>query len=398
MFSVILNAHGRLAQRLAQVLYTHKAGGSNPSSPTIDSQAAPATGPLLASLERHVRKDRPVTVSTTVRAPRIPLYDNIKGVLIMLVVIGHFMHPVHNDNPALSAVFDIIYLFHMPLFVFMSGLFAKGAYRDGRLDVNRIISYLLLGFIYQALLLLITGIPLFPRLFLFASAPWYLIAMAWWYAATPLLARLGPARGMGISLLAALAWGSVDLSNGFLAISRTVAFLPWFACGYYLAPSRVAALHMDRRLWIAVAAAALIAGTRLVDPSAYDWFFQRVYGDTPYLTGFLSGVAEKLVAMSAACIFSLALIRLVPDAPRARLGELGRRTLQVYVIHRLIRAALTFRTPFYDLPVLLDPLWGTLIIVALSLAVCALCAALPVEGMFNRFMHRTWIPSEGLRR
>ena len=28
---------GRLAQRLAQVLYTHKAGGSNPSSPTIDS-------------------------------------------------------------------------------------------------------------------------------------------------------------------------------------------------------------------------------------------------------------------------------------------------------------------------------------------------------------------------
>ena len=32
---VILFSHGRLAQRLAQVLYTHKAGGSNPSSPTI---------------------------------------------------------------------------------------------------------------------------------------------------------------------------------------------------------------------------------------------------------------------------------------------------------------------------------------------------------------------------
>ena len=27
---------GRLAQRLAQVPYTHKAGGSNPSSPTIE--------------------------------------------------------------------------------------------------------------------------------------------------------------------------------------------------------------------------------------------------------------------------------------------------------------------------------------------------------------------------
>ena len=34
--SAILCTHGRLAQRLAQVLYTHKAGGSNPSSPTMN--------------------------------------------------------------------------------------------------------------------------------------------------------------------------------------------------------------------------------------------------------------------------------------------------------------------------------------------------------------------------
>ena len=103
---------------------------------------------------------------------RIELYDNIKGLLILLVVIGHFMHPVHNDNPVISAGFDIIYLFHMPLFVFMSGLFAKGAYRDGRLNVNRIISYLVLSFAYQAAIILINGSALLPKLFLFTSAPW----------------------------------------------------------------------------------------------------------------------------------------------------------------------------------------------------------------------------------
>lgn len=57
---------------------------------------------------------------------RIALFDNIKGLLIILVVSAHFMHPVHNDNEALSALFDIIYLFHMPLFAFVSGLFATG--------------------------------------------------------------------------------------------------------------------------------------------------------------------------------------------------------------------------------------------------------------------------------
>ena len=43
------------------------------------------------------------------------------------MVVGHVAHPVHNDNPAISCLFDVIYLFHMPLFVFVSGLFAKHA-------------------------------------------------------------------------------------------------------------------------------------------------------------------------------------------------------------------------------------------------------------------------------
>ena len=60
-------------------------------------------------------------------AGRIALFDNIKGLLIILVVVGHVAHPVHNDNPAISCLFDVIYLFHMPLFVFVSGLFAKHA-------------------------------------------------------------------------------------------------------------------------------------------------------------------------------------------------------------------------------------------------------------------------------
>lgn len=60
-------------------------------------------------------------------AGRIALFDNIKGLLIILVVVGHVAHPVHNDNPTISCLFDVIYLFHMPLFVFVSGLFAKCA-------------------------------------------------------------------------------------------------------------------------------------------------------------------------------------------------------------------------------------------------------------------------------
>ena len=64
-------------------------------------------------------------MAQTQRRTRIALFDNIKGLLIILVVAGHMMQPIHNDNPTLSTTFDIIYLFHMPLFVFMSGLLPR---------------------------------------------------------------------------------------------------------------------------------------------------------------------------------------------------------------------------------------------------------------------------------
>ncbi len=43
-------------------------------------------------------------------------FDNLKAVLIFLVVLGHFLLPIRGDNP-LVVVKRLIYVFHMPLFV-----------------------------------------------------------------------------------------------------------------------------------------------------------------------------------------------------------------------------------------------------------------------------------------
>ena len=58
-------------------------------------------------------------------------FDNLKAVLIFLVVLGHFLLPIHGRN-YLVVVKRLIYVFHMPLFVFVSGYFAKRIYRDGQ--------------------------------------------------------------------------------------------------------------------------------------------------------------------------------------------------------------------------------------------------------------------------
>ena len=58
-------------------------------------------------------------------APRIALFDNLKGILIVLVVFGHIAIPVQNDTPSLSLLFDIIYLFHTTFEGFAKAVFRK---------------------------------------------------------------------------------------------------------------------------------------------------------------------------------------------------------------------------------------------------------------------------------
>lgn len=325
---------------------------------------------------------------------RIALFDNLKGLLIILVVLGHIAHPVHNTNPVLSFAFDVVYLFHMPLFVLMSGLFAKSAYRNGKLKINRIISFIALGFAYQLALALINGAKLTPlRICAFTSAPWYLISMGCWYAMTPVLARLGTVRGMVASIAISLLSGLVDTSSGFLAIGRTCAFLPCFALGYYLRPATVASLHGRNIPWPALCLAGIVVAMRLIDTDSYSWFFPMVYGDNPYANGLFEGIAQRLTAFLMGALMSLAVLKLAPTAT-GWLTTLGRRTLQVYVLHRLARAWLTFHTPLYEFAWMDDPFAGAAVIVVLTAATTALCAAPQLERPFAWLLSIRWIRGE----
>lgn len=50
-------------------------------------------------------------------------FDNLKGILIFLVVFGHLLELV--GGPAAAWLYRLIYSFHMPAFVFCSGWFAR---------------------------------------------------------------------------------------------------------------------------------------------------------------------------------------------------------------------------------------------------------------------------------
>ena len=64
------------------------------------------------------------------RTPRIKELDSFKGFLIFIVVFGHFLLPLkESPYPLFSRSFYLIYSFHMPAFVFLSGYFGYSGWK-----------------------------------------------------------------------------------------------------------------------------------------------------------------------------------------------------------------------------------------------------------------------------
>ena len=61
---------------------------------------------------------------------RLHYYDNIRVVLMFLVLFGHFCEISAGTTTYGAFLRFFIYLFHMPLFVFVTGLFHSNRCQD----------------------------------------------------------------------------------------------------------------------------------------------------------------------------------------------------------------------------------------------------------------------------
>ena len=328
------------------------------------------------------------------RGERLLFFDNLKGFLILLVVLGHYLPSIPRWNVLATCVHELVFLFHMPLFVFISGFFAKGVLREGRLRVEKVFSFAALAFAYQVALIAIepSRTPFFDRLFTFSSASWYLMALVWWYLLIPVLSQTRPVPALAGSTALALVAGCVEMPADFLAVSRTVVFAPFFLLGYYCPLERVMQVRESPRFrWVvpaAVAFAALWFASGLAGRNPFFAFKAVLHADTPYAGAQLAGMAQRLASFAGAALVSLGVMRAAPDR-RTPLSTMGERSLQVYVLHRLARTAVR-ATGVFALPVFFHPAGAVLGAAAVSTAVAALCSLKLVTPPFNAVARLKW--------
>ncbi len=272
---------------------------------------------------------------------RIAYWDNLKAILIFLVVLGHFLLPVIERGRSVSTACYWIYSFHMPAFVFVSGVFSK-KYASKTTAPQRPLGFLTLYLVFKVLTWLVSTILTQKaagfNLFRANGAPWYMLCMFYWYLLIPVFGRTRPSIAIPLTVLISLLIGTASDAGLFLGTSLCIVFFPFFLLGYHFQPSWIERI----KPWMRVLAALILLIWLIIlffFKSALDPYLFIIYGSSSYGSHALTdpqGIAVRLIWTVAAAVISGSLMCVVPTR-NTFFTYIGGRTLSIYIFHRLIR-------------------------------------------------------------
>lgn len=295
---------------------------------------------------------------------REAFYCNMKLLLIFMVVYGHLLEEIMDNAEPLIQIYRIIYSVHMPLFLFLSGLFLKN-----RAGCVRQMKQTLLYYAVCQTAVVAVGRVLGQQMNL--GTPvwhlWYLLSLGcmaglgWcWFVLVnrwPQIDR-GTVKAalLTVSVLIALTVGKCPDVGRWLSLSRTFCFLPFFLAGVFCPENMdwksvrvktVGLAGLGTWLLLYLAWGKKIPTALLYQADSYDTL------------GIRQGMLLRMICILLAVSMGLFLLALVPDR-RLPFSKVGADTFWIYLLH----------APFVKLFELIDLPWHVQIIVTPFLAVC----------------------------
>lgn len=264
-------------------------------------------------------------------------FDNLKGIMIFLVVCCHFtdkMYAAWPDDSLVRFIYYTIYFFHMPVFIFISGFFSQKRRSDEyfRKTVSgSLIPYIVVDFLHgmfgtrgdiKKSILQLTR----PHWTL-----WYLLSLFYWkLLALPISMFRWP---ILISVLAALFVGLTNLSFD-LSLARTFCFLPYFMLGYTLSNDSIQSIRKKSKIYPILGFAFVLAISVIMQWKKIDIYVLYMsipYRNMPALTAML----YRLIVLMAGFVSILGFVAIVPDK-HCILSVIGKNSVLIYLVHAMI--------------------------------------------------------------
>jgi fucose 4-O-acetylase-like acetyltransferase len=311
-------------------------------------------------------------------------FDNAKYLAIVLVAMGHAWEPLRDGSRAVTALYNLVYAFHMPAFIVISGYLSRGfdasPAKIRRLVTGVAVPYVLFETAYTLFTRWTDGVPDRPITVLDPLyLTWFLVALFIWRLTTPLWQKVRWPLPAAL-VVAMLATVSPSIGND-LDLQRVLQFLPYFVFGLCLRPEhfRLVRRWKVRVLAVPVSVCALAAAYWAVPRMTGAWFFHRDsaqelgapawYG--PVMTPAVFGCSMVLVACFLAWV----------PGRRLWFTTLGAGTLYGYLLHGFVAQGAKF-WGWYSPEWIHRPLGEITVTLGAAAVVTVLCTS-PVRRIFR---------------
>ena len=257
--------------------------------------------------------------------------DSVKYYLIILVIAGHvFSQSQFSESQACTIIWKWIYMFHMPLFVFISGRFSYKKDKENFLkSIWKLLEPLIVfQFIICLLDFVLTGSVSLKKILTPWWVLWYLLSLTYWR----LLIQLLPSKILNKAGAVLIVTFCISLSAGFLpfdwflSVQRTLSFMPFFFLGYYMKEKSLFISDCYRPLSLVFLSLTILVPL----------FIPSILGDLnqaqPY-NGTV-GLLSRMFVWFISFPMSLAFLNLCPNTTWA--SKQGHLSMQYYIYHAFI--------------------------------------------------------------
>lgn len=321
------------------------------------------------------------------KAGRIYLYDNIKFLAILLVVIGHAINFLTeaDGNMLEKSLFLTIYSIHMPLFIFISGLFLRPMDKSTKFPKQKVISYILIGIVLRimmSLLRLILGKNMsYSLLDMYDSFAWFMWAIAVFITLIWIFREYNTKIILLLSLLIGCMAGYDKFLGDKFALMRIAVFLPFFVAGYMIKPGQL--LNLLSKTWVKVVSIFVAVGfiaLFFINTDIYQYLRPMFTGRNSFevLVECESfGGLIRLLCYAISTLFGLAVMSLVPNKNLGIITKTGTKTLQIYFWHQVFLVLLTHFGVYGLISSVTGDTIATAVYIIIAVAVTFVCS-LPV--------------------
>lgn len=283
---------------------------------------------------------------------RIYIYDNLKAVLIILVVLGHILEPFIANEVFERGIYIFIYSFHMAVFVYCAGVFSS--FNLKRDSITLLLPYL----VFQTAYILFSKYVLGEKIVKPFIKPywlmWFLACLFVWRFVGSILERCGKKSYMGflcVCVCASLLEGFTPKIGYDFSLSRFIYFLPFFLLGWgqrhYNLTDKII-MYAKKPYFIILSGLIVLCYIFFVVLNVNTMNYGQLYFTSPYGKDSFN-ILLRACSMLFSVIMSIFLLGVLPDS-KTFLSDIGQKTICVYLFHGFVLRLLS-KYEVYKLPI-----------------------------------------------